>query len=31
MEQLDNNILIRPRLLYTGPEARNYIPIEERG
>ena len=31
MEQLENNILIRPRLLYTGPEARDYIPIDERG
>ena len=24
-------ILIRPRLLYTGPEARGYVPIEARG
>ena len=31
MEQLENNILIRPRLLYTGPEARDYVPIDERG
>ncbi len=31
MEQLENNILIRPRLLYTGPGAREYVPIEERG
>ena len=31
MEQLDNNILIRPRLLYTGPDAREYVPIEARG
>ncbi len=31
MEQLDNNILIRPRLLYTGPEGRKYVPIGERG
>ena len=31
MEQLENNILIRPRLLYTGPEAREYVPIDERG
>ena len=30
MEQLGNNILIRPRLLYTGPEARTYVPIDER-
>jgi len=31
MEQIENNILIRPRLLYTGPEAREYVPIEARG
>ncbi len=31
MEQLENNILIRPRLLYTGPDAREYVPIEKRG
>ena len=31
MEQLDNNILIRPRLLYTGPEPREYVPLEKRG
>ena len=31
MEQSGNNILIRPRLLYTGPEAREYVPIEARG
>ena len=31
MEQLEHNILIRPRLMYTGPEPRDYIPIEERG
>ena len=30
MEQLENNILIRPRLLYTGPDAREYVPIEVR-
>ena len=30
LEQLDNNILIRPRLAYTGPELRDYIPIEQR-
>ncbi len=30
MEQLENNILIRPRLLYTGPESRPYVPIEDR-
>ena len=31
MEQLENNILIRPRLLYIGPEARAYVPIQARG
>ena len=31
MEQLENNILIRPRLLYTGPGAREYVPVEQRG
>ncbi len=30
MEQLANNILIRPLLLYNGPEARAYVPIGER-
>ena len=31
MEQRENNILIRPRLLYTGPEAREYVPMDARG
>ena len=31
MERRENNILIRPRLLYTGPDAREYVPIEARG
>jgi citrate synthase len=31
LEQLDNNILIRPLTLYTGPEARDYVPIGARG
>ena len=30
LEQLENNILIRPRLAYTGPDARPYIPLEQR-
>jgi citrate synthase len=30
LEQLDNNILIRPLTLYNGPEGRPYIPIERR-
>jgi len=30
LEQLENNILIRPRLLYTGPEPREYVPIDQR-
>jgi citrate synthase len=30
LEQLENNILIRPLTLYTGPELRSYVPIENR-
>ncbi len=30
VEQITNNILIRPLLHYTGPESRAYIPLEER-
>jgi citrate synthase len=30
LEQLENNILIRPLTLYTGPERRPYVPIERR-
>ena len=30
LEQLENNILIRPLTEYTGPEKREYIPITER-
>jgi citrate synthase len=30
LEQLENNILIRPLTLYTGPEARDYVPIADR-
>jgi citrate synthase len=30
LEQLDNNILIRPLTLYTGPDARAYVPIADR-
>jgi citrate synthase len=30
LEQLENNILIRPLTLYTGPEPRAYVPIESR-
>jgi len=30
LEQLDNNILIRPLTLYNGPELRSYRPIAER-
>ena len=30
LEQLENNILLRPLTLYNGPEARAYIPIERR-
>ena len=31
LEQLENNILIRPLTLYSGPDARSYEPIEQRG
>ena len=31
IEQFENNILLRPRLLYTGPMDVEYVPIEERG
>ena len=30
LEQLENNILIRPLTLYNGPEPRPYVPIGER-
>jgi citrate synthase len=30
LEQLENNILIRPLTLYSGPKPRTYIPIAER-
>jgi 2-methylcitrate synthase len=30
LEQLENNILIRPLTLYSGPNARAYVPIEQR-
>ena len=30
VEQFDNNILLRPRLLYTGPMDVEYVPIEQR-
>ena len=31
LEQLQNNILIRPLTLYDGPAARDYLPIKQRG
>jgi citrate synthase len=31
LEQLDNNILIRPLTLYAGPAPRPYVPIAARG
>jgi citrate synthase len=31
LEQIENNILIRPLLDYTGPAERPYVPIEQRG
>jgi citrate synthase len=30
LEQLENNILIRPLTLYTGPEPRPYVAIDKR-
>ncbi len=30
LEQMENNILIRPLALYNGPEPRGYVPIEMR-
>ncbi len=30
LEQLENNILIRPLTLYTGPPPRDYVPIDRR-
>jgi 2-methylcitrate synthase len=31
LEQSENNILIRPLTLYSGPDARTYVPMEGRG
>lgn len=31
LEQVDNNILIRPLTAYNGPQPREYVPIERRG
>lgn len=30
LEQMENNILIRPLTLYSGPDARAYVPLERR-
>jgi citrate synthase len=30
MQQMENNILIRPLLEYNGPELRAYVPVEQR-
>ena len=30
IEQIENNILIRPLTLYNGPEPREYIPLDQR-
>jgi 2-methylcitrate synthase len=30
LEQLENNILLRPLTLYNGPDARAYVPFEKR-
>jgi len=31
LEQLKDNRIFRPRVIYVGPEEQNYIPIEQRG
>jgi len=31
LEQYANNRLIRPRATYVGPDARDYVPLEQRG
>jgi citrate synthase len=31
LEQLENNILLRPLTLYNGPDARAYVPLAQRG
>lgn len=31
LEQIENNILIRPLTLYNGPQPRQYVPMGERG
>jgi citrate synthase len=31
LEQIENNILIRPLTHYDGPAARDYVPIDQRG
>jgi citrate synthase len=31
LEQLEDNHLIRPSALYTGPESQTYVPIDQRG
>jgi citrate synthase len=31
LEQSENNILIRPLTLYSGPDARSYRAMENRG
>jgi citrate synthase len=31
LEQSANNILIRPLTLYSGPDARSYLAMEQRG
>ena len=30
LEQMENNILIRPLTLYTGPQPRDYVAIDAR-
>jgi citrate synthase len=30
LEQLENNILLRPLTLYNGPDARTYVSLDRR-
>ena len=31
LEQYENNVLLRPRLLYVGPQEQEYVPVDRRG
>jgi citrate synthase len=30
LEQIENNILLRPLTLYDGPTPRDYVPLDQR-